>query len=163
MKNFLIILILTFSISSLEASIDSLDNKNDTTKGLPLEPGRKININTTEGTWMSLDVSPDGKIIIFDLLGDIYTMPITGGKATRFISGMSFDSHPKFSPDGKDILFISDRTGGYNAWIKNIESGDSTQVTKGDNNDMQSAEWTNDGKYIVVAKGKRNLKLHYRL
>ena len=61
MKNFLIILILTFSISFLEASIDSLDNKNDTTKGLPLEPGRKININTTEGTWMSLDVSPDGK------------------------------------------------------------------------------------------------------
>ena len=160
MKNLLIILILTFSISSLEASIDSLDNKNDTTKGLPLEPGRKININTTEGTWMSLDVSPDGKTIIFDLLGDIYTMPITGGKATRSVSGMSFDSHPKFSPDGKDILFISDRTGGYNAWIKNIESGDSTQVTKGDNNDMQSAEWTNDGKYIVVAKGKRNLKLH---
>ena len=160
MKNFLILLILTFSISSIEAKTDSIKNKKTSKKGLPLKAERKIRINSDEGTWISLDVSPDGKNIAFDMLGDLYIMPISGGKAKRISSGMAFDSHPKFSPDGKDILFISDRTGGYNAWIKNVESGDSTQVTTGDNNDMQSAEWTNDGKYIVVAKGKRNLKLH---
>ena len=166
MKKYIILLSLTFCCFTLFAQEDSLQQKVDTTKnekkkkGLPLEPGRTINIDTDEGSWMSLDVSPDGKTIAFDLLGDIYMMPITGGKAERFTFGMAFDSHPKFSPDGKDLLFISDRTGGYNVWIKNIESGDSTQVTKGDNNNMQSAEWTHDGKYIVVVKGKRNLKLH---
>ena len=40
-----------------------------------------------EGTWMSLDVSPDGRTIAFDLLGDIYVMPITGGDAQAIASG----------------------------------------------------------------------------
>ncbi|HIK87485.1 MAG TPA: amidohydrolase, partial [Alphaproteobacteria bacterium] len=167
MKKYLLIFILIFYSIEISSQQQTVVQKADTTKskkkkkkGLPLESGRTININTTEGTWMSLDVSPDGNTIAFDLLGDIYTMPIAGGKAKRFTSGMAYDSHPKFSPDGGDILFVSDRTGGYNAWIKNIQSGDSLQVTKGNTNDMQSAEWTNDGEYIVVAKGKRNLKLH---
>ena len=59
-------------------------------KGLPLKPSRKIRLNTNEGTWMSLDVSPDGKSIVFDLLGDLYTIPITGGKATAITKGMAF-------------------------------------------------------------------------
>ena len=104
MKKYIILLSLTFCCFTLFAQEDSLQQKVDTTKnekkkkGLPLEPGRTINIDTDEGSWMSLDVSPDGKTIAFDLLGDIYMMPITGGKAERFTFGMAFDSHPKFSP-----------------------------------------------------------------
>ena len=169
MKNFLVSLILVCALSTNNAyaNIDTIDQKNDTTKtkkkkkkGLPLLPERKIRINTEVGTWISLDVSPDGNNIAFDLLGDLYLMPISGGKAIRITQGMAYDSHPKFSPDGKDILFISDRSGGYNAWILNLETKDTLQVTKGNNDDMQSAEWTPDGNYIVASKGKRNLKLH---
>src|SRR5215212_6444235 len=104
--------------------LDTVKVKSDSSKKekskkrefLPLDPGRKISIKSTEGSWMSLDVSPDGKTIAFDLLGDIYLMPITGGKATPFLKDMSFESHPKFSPDGKHLLVISDRSGGENAW-----------------------------------------------
>ena len=70
---------------------------------------RQININVTEGTWMSLDVSPDGQTIAFDLLGDIYTLPITGGTATSIASGMPWEIQPRFSPDGSQIAFTSDR------------------------------------------------------
>jgi Tol biopolymer transport system component/imidazolonepropionase-like amidohydrolase len=126
---------------------------------LPLEAGRKIKIKSTEGSWMSLDVSPDGKTIVFDLLGDLYFLPITGGKAQPFLKGMSFESHPKFSPDGKHILFISDRSGGENAWRFSLDKKDSLQITKGNTDNVQSAEWTPDGDYIVVSKGRRNLKL----
>ncbi len=128
-------------------------------KDLPLEIARRISIKTNEGSWMSLDVSPDGKTIAFDFLGDIFTMPITGGKPVQFTKGMSFDSHPKFSPDGTKLLFISDRSGGENIWWFNLDKKDSLQVTKGNNEHYQSAEWTPDGTYIVASRGIRNLKL----
>ena len=128
-------------------------------KDLPLEIARRIPLKTNEGSWMSLDVSPDGKTIAFDFLGDIFTMPITGGKPVQFTKGMSFDSHPKFSPDGTKLLFISDRSGGENIWWFNLDKKDSLQVTKGNNEHYQSAEWTPDGTYIVASRGIRNLKL----
>ncbi|MTI20860.1 amidohydrolase [Fulvivirga sp. RKSG066] len=143
---------------STEVEVDStaIEEKKD----LPLKAERIIKIDVDNGTWISLDVSPDGKTIAFDMLGDLYTLPIEGGEANRITEGMAFDSHPKFSPDGKSLLFTSDRSGGNNAWIMDLETEETTQVTKGDTHNLQSAEWTPDGKYIIVSKGTRNLKLH---
>lgn len=76
---------------------------------LPLRPTRTLSFTTKSGNWMSSDVSKDGTMIAFDLLGDIYTMPMAGGKATAFTRGMGFDAQPRFSPDGKKIVFVSDR------------------------------------------------------
>ncbi|WP_020571677.1 amidohydrolase family protein [Neolewinella persica] len=164
MRTFLLLLALSLSLSGFAqsdtTSVKTDSTKVDTKKGLPLVADRTIKINTDNGTWLSLDVSPDGKTIAFDMLGDLYLLPMEGGQAKRITEGLSFDSHPKFSPDGKSLLFLSDRSGGNNAWTMNLEKGDSTQVTKGDNFNMQSAEWTPDGEYIVVSKGTRNLKLH---
>src|SRR5438477_9685342 len=84
---------------------------------LPLKPTRKVEFTTDEGTWLSLDVSPDGKTLVFDLVGDLYTLPIEGGQAKLIAGGMSFDSQPRFSPDGQWIAFISDREGSENIWI----------------------------------------------
>lgn len=156
-------------IGNALAQNDTTSVKTDSTKtekkkkekDLPLEPGRQVHINTDNGTWMSLDVSPDGKTIAFDMLGDLYLMPITGGNAERITNGLAFDSHPKFSPDGKSLLFVSDRSGGYNVWIMDLSDKENpTQLTKGNTDNIQSAEWTPDGNYIIAARGKRNLKLH---
>ena len=129
-------------------------------KGLPLEATRSLDINTDQGTWMSLDVHPDGSKLLFDLLGDIYELPIQGGKATRITEDLAFDSHPKYSPDGNSILFLSDRSGGNNAWIIDRKKEDTLQLTKGNTFKMQSADWSPDGNYVVVSKGTRNFKLH---
>ena len=94
MRRFWFILFI-YSIGSAEEKADSLGNK------LPLTPNRNIAFETSEGTWMSLDVSPDGRFIIFDLVGDIYTIPFRGGQATRVTSGIGFDSQPVYSPDGE--------------------------------------------------------------
>ena len=141
------------------AKTDSVKKEKKKNKDLPLEADRRVPIETSEGTWMSLDVSPDGKHIAFDFLGDIYLMPITGGQAEQFTTGMAFDSQPKFSPDGKKLLFVSDRSGGENVWWFALDRSDSLQVTKGNTDHYQSAEWTPDGNYIVASRGVRNLKL----
>src|SRR5262245_20834790 len=101
-------------LATLTTAAQNQEQKEDTKKedeGLPLKPDGKIEFTTDEVTWMSLDVSPDGQTIIFDLLGDLYTLPISGGEAKRIVGGMSFESQPRFSPDGKNIVFLSDRSG----------------------------------------------------
>ncbi len=89
-------------------------------RDLALDPARNISIDTDEGSWLSVDVSPDGKTIVFDLLGDLYTMPSTGGEAAALTSGMQFDAQPRFSPDGKLVVFTSDRDGGDNVWTIDV-------------------------------------------
>lgn len=126
----------------------------DTTKyGLPLQPGRVARFTTSQGTWISLDLSPDGQTIVFDLLGDLYTIPVTGGTATRLTSGLAYDAQPRFSPDGSRIVFQSDRTGGENLFTISRDGSDPRQVTPpGNFNSYTSPEWTPDGKYLVVSR-----------
>ncbi len=128
-------------------------------KELPLKPTRKIQFNTSEGTWMSVDVSPDGRTIAFDMMGDIYTIPVTGGIATTVSKGLSFETHPRFSPDGNKILFTSDRSGSDNIWYIDRVKEDTVQLTKERVDDFPSAVWTPDGEYIVATKGRRTPKL----
>ncbi len=119
---------------------------------LPLTAARKISFTTSKASWMSLDVSPDGQSIIFDLLGDLYTLPIAGGKATRLTSGMGYDVQPRFSPDGKRVVFVSDRSGGENLWLMSLDKKDTVQLTKGMSDLYVSPEWSPDGQYVVASK-----------
>ena len=120
---------------------------------LPLPPDRTVAIDMTVGSWISLDISPDGRTIVFDHLGNLFTVPIAGGDATQLTSGMAFDAQPRFSPDGARIVFTSDRSGGQNVWIVSLDGTDTTQVTKGASNRTESPDWSPDGDYIVSSKG----------
>ena len=150
--------VLFFALFSVSVLVFAQDKKED--KGLPLEASREVTISTDEGTWMSVDVHPSGQKIIFDLLGDLYELPIQGGKATRITEGLAFDSQPKYAPDGNSILFLSDRSGGNNVWLIDRNEEDTLQITNGNTSKMQSADWSPDGDYIAVSKGTRNFKLH---
>ena len=113
---------------------------------------RQVPINVDEGTWMDVDVSPDGRTIAFDLLGDIYTMPIAGGTPTRIAEGLSWEVQPRFSPDGKRIAFTSDRGGGDNIWVMNLDGSDKRQVTKEDFRLLNQPTWSADGRFIAAKK-----------
>lgn len=115
-------------------------------------PSKKVTTTLTEGTWMNLDVSPDGKTIAFDLLGDIYTIPVAGGKATLIAGGRAFEVQPRFSPDGKQISFTSDRDGGDNIWVMNADGSGKRAITKESFRLLNNASWTPDGQYLVARK-----------
>jgi len=120
---------------------------------LPLIPTRPLTFTTDEGTWLSLDVAPDGRTIVFDMLGDLYTIPFAGGKATRITSGSGFDGQPRFSPDGSSIVFVSDRSGSENLYLVNPDGRNLRPLTRGANMAFISPEWTPDGQYVVVSRG----------
>ena len=98
-------------------------------KSLPLITNRTMSFTTSEGTWMSLDLARDGKTIVFELLGDLYTLPVGGGEATRITSGQAYDMQAAFSPDGARIVFVSDRNGSENIWIANADGTKARALT----------------------------------
>ncbi len=117
----------------------------------PMET-REIPFNVTEGTWMSLDVSPDGETIAFDLMGDIYTLPIEGGVATNIASGLPWEIQPRFSPDGSQIAFTSDRAGGDNIWVMDVDGENARQITQENFRLLNNPTWSPDGRYIAARK-----------
>lgn len=126
----------------------------------PPGPVSQQAIDTREGTWMTVDVSPDGQEIVFDLLGDLYVMPVSGvsgdAVARPLTSGAAWDMQPRFSHDGRSIAFTSDRTGttgaGDNLWILDRESGAVTQVTEESFRLLNGPVWTPDDQYLVGRK-----------
>jgi Tol biopolymer transport system component len=119
----------------------------------PFGPTTRIDFETDEGTWINLDVSPDGKRIVFDLLGDLYLMPVegTGGAlAERLTSGAAFDVQPRFSPDGSLIAFASDRDGATNLWVVRPDGTGLRQVSKEKRWFVNSPVWSPDGQYLFA-------------
>jgi imidazolonepropionase-like amidohydrolase/Tol biopolymer transport system component len=118
----------------------------------PVAETKEIALDVTSGTWMSVDVSSDGQTVVFDLLGDIYTLSINGGEATNIASGMAWDIQPRFSPDGSKIAFTSDRDGGENIWVMDKDGSNAKQISAEKFRLLNSPDWGPDGNYIIARK-----------
>jgi Tol biopolymer transport system component len=131
---------------------------NEDGDALPLAPARHLQFDEREGTWVSLDVSPDGKTIVFELLGDIYQMSIAGGEAQCIVCGLPFDSQPTYSPDGSMLAFVSDRSGNENLWVTHSDGTGPRQLsTLDDNSVFISPAWSADGKSIYISRFKPDI------
>ena len=148
--------IITTLILLITLNVSSQDKDKDKSWDVSNPEGnwdfKELKLSTNEGTWMNLDVSPDGKHIVFDMLGDIYKMDINGGKAKILREGLAFEIQPRFSPDGKQISFTSDAGGGDNIWIMNSDGSDAKQITKESFRLLNNAIWTPDGNYLIARK-----------
>ncbi|NNL93153.1 MAG: amidohydrolase family protein [Saprospiraceae bacterium] len=150
MKNYLILIIFSLIFFSINAQEDK--KKWDVNNPEGEWAWNEIDFTTDEGTWMNLDVSPDGQHIVFDMLGDIYKMSINGGSATSLRTGVAWEVQPRFSPDGKHILFTSDAGGGDNCWIMDANGENAKQVTNEKFRLLNNGVWMPDGQYIVARK-----------
>ncbi|MBC7685062.1 MAG: PD40 domain-containing protein, partial [Bdellovibrionales bacterium] len=118
------------------------------------------NIDTRTGTWMSVDVSPDGRQLVFDLLGDLYLLPIGGGEARALTHSMAWEMQARFSPDGKQLAYMSDAAGGDNIWVMNVDGSGAHEVSKEKFRLLNNPVWHPDGKFIAARKhftGTRSL------
>ncbi len=154
---FTLLLAVCISLPATSQRKKKKDKKEESKEWNVAAPGESFNytphsFTTDEGTWMNLDVSPDGQTIVFDLLGDIYTIPITGGTAKALRTGIPFEVQPRFSPDGKKISFTSDAGGGDNIWIMNADGSDAKQVSKEKFRLLNNAIWSADGQYLIGRK-----------
>ncbi len=115
---------------------------------------REIDFVTEEGTWLSVDVSPDGRWVAMDLLGHIYRVPLDGGEAEVLTqeSGVAVNYHPRYSPDGRYIAFISDRKGQTNLWVMEADGSNPTPVFTDLGVRASIPSWTPDSEYIVVRR-----------
>jgi Tol biopolymer transport system component/imidazolonepropionase-like amidohydrolase len=118
---------------------------------------REIAFTTTEGTWMSADISADGQWVYFDLLGHIYRVKATGGDAECLTqsSGVALNYQPRLSPDGKTVAFISDRRGQNNLWVMDADGKNPRPVFADLNATAAEPAWTPDGRFIIVRRGGR--------
>lgn len=136
----------------------------DKEPSLPLKgQTTELTFTTDEGTWISLDVAADGQHIVFELLGDIYQMPIAGGAAERLTDGLGYDSQPRVSPDGQWIAFISDRDGADNLWVSKRDGSDARKLSSQTYSRLVSPAWTPDSQYIVMTQGagKVEARMHH--
>ncbi|MBC7844018.1 MAG: serine hydrolase [Gemmatimonadaceae bacterium] len=127
----------------------------------PAAAQRPVSFTTTEGTWISLDVAPDGRTIAFELLGDVYLLPIAGGTASPILTGTAFQSQPRYSPDGTRLAFISDSTGSDNVWIAAADGSGARAVSRLPRAVMMSTAWAADGSaiYVTVLDGRSSADL----
>jgi imidazolonepropionase-like amidohydrolase/Tol biopolymer transport system component len=111
-----------------------------------------VSLNTRTGTFMSVDVSPDGKQLVFDLLGEIYLLPIEGGIAKPLTRSIAWDMQARFSPDGKQIAYMSDAGGGDNIWVMNIDGSGAKEISRESYRLMNNPVWHPNGRYIAARK-----------
>lgn len=140
------------ALSNLAIAADDKAEQPKWDVNAPLGVFNDIKIKVTEGTWINIDVSPNGKAIVFDLLGDIYKMPIAGGTAIPLAKGIAWHMQPTFSPDGNYIAFTSDQGGGDNIWIMDSDGKNQRAVTEETFRLLNSPAWSPDGDYLVARK-----------
>ena len=148
----------TLSAPATTPTAASAGNGNADT-GLPLQPSRQVTFETDAGTWLSVDVAPNGRDLVFDLLGDLYRLDIGGGRATALTRGLAFDSQPVWSPDGAWLAFLSDRSGAENLWVMRPDGSQARRISANDGpNEFVSPEWAPDGRslYVSLYRADRN-------
>ncbi len=153
-------LVTTAALAALLPAAEPEKEKEKWSVDAPPGEAKTVALDTRTGTWMSVDASPDGKTLVFDLLGDLYALPVEGGEAKALTHSIAWDMQPRFSPDGKRIAYVSDAGGGDNVWVMNADGTGARAVSTEDFRLLNNPVWHPSGDYVAARKhysGTRSL------
>lgn len=108
-------------------------------------------------------VSPDGRRIYFDMLGEIYHVSIEGGRAERLNLGTGWKSNAKLSPDGNSIAFLSDRNGEVSVWTASLEAPSPASLAGDTPGGRTSSHTWLSERSVMAASRSATMRLPYSL
>jgi Tol biopolymer transport system component len=115
----------------------------------------QVNVTVSEGTSMSVTVSPDGQTLAIDMQGSIWTLPSGGGTAKRITDLFNDARQPMWSPDGKWITYFGYRDGGYDIWAIAPDGTHQHKLTWGPFDDREPI-YSHDGTKIAFSSDRGN-------
>ncbi|HLU88548.1 MAG TPA: DPP IV N-terminal domain-containing protein, partial [Cyclobacteriaceae bacterium] len=110
-------------------------------------------VKVTEGTNMSVALSPDESTLAMALQGTIWILPRQGGKADAITDEMGDCHEPAWSPDGQQLVFHSYRDGNYHIYTINKDGSGLTQLTSGIS-DNREPHWSPDGSSVIFSSDR---------
>lgn len=155
------VVLLAVSLVSTAALVASQGRAPAARRGAPA--AAPIDVVVSEGTSMSVAVSPDGRRLAIDLQGSIWVLPAAGGPATRITDVFNDARQPSWSPDGQTIAFFAYRDGGYDLWAVNADGSNQRKLTTGAYDDREPV-WSHDGTRIAFSSDRGDpLGSHYNI
>lgn len=115
--------------------------------------GQEIISNVYQGTNMALALAPDGQTIVIDLVGQLWTLPVTGGAATPLTPTGESTRNPRFSPSGDRLVYQRSSGGQWDVWLLDRASGVQSQLT-GPPFDEREPEFSADGESILYSSDR---------
>lgn len=114
---------------------------------------QQISLTLREGTSMAAALSPDGRTLMIDLLGSLWTLPSSGGAARRVTDEYLDARQPVWAPDNRRVAFQGYADGVWHLYVMNADGGNLRAITSGPFDDREPS-WSRDGSRIAFASDR---------
>ena len=125
-------------------------------------PSQELVVTIEQGTNMALALAPDGETLIVDLMGQLWSLPVTGGAAQPLTPAEESARNPRISPDGSQVVYQQLSRGQWDLWLMDVATTSRRRLT-GPPHDEVEPDFSEDGRSIVFVAERDGTRGLYRI